>query len=326
MGLLVEGEWKQAWYDTDGNDGEFVRPDTVFRGTLAPDGDHPPARGRYHLYVSYACPWAHRTLIVRALKGLEDLIDVSVVHPFMGEDGWTFGDDVPGATGDRVGSAGFLRDVYTRADAHYTGRVTVPVLWDGEKQTIVNNESAEIIRLLNSAFDGLGARPLDLYPEPLRAEIDAVNADVYAHINNGVYRCGFATTQRAYEAAFDALFDALDRIETRLERRRYLVGERITEADWRLFTTLVRFDAVYHGHFKCNRQRIADYRNLSNYLRELYQVPGIAETVRMDHIKAHYYRSHESINPTRIVPKGPALDLTAAHDRHRLPGIPLYAD
>lgn len=326
MGLLVEGEWKSGWYDTEANDGEFVRPDTAFRGTLDPEGDHPPARGRYHLYVSYACPWAHRTLIVRALKGIEELVGVSVVHPFMGDDGWTFVDDVPGATGDRLGDAAFLREVYVRADAQYTGRVTVPVLWDREKQTIVNNESAEIMRLLGRGFDGLGARPLDLYPEPLRAEIDAVNADVYAHINNGVYRCGFATTQRAYEAAFDALFDALDRMETRLSKRRYLIGERITEADWRLFTTLVRFDAVYHGHFKCNRQRIADYPNLSHYLRELYQVPGVAETTRLDHIKAHYYRSHESINPTRIVPKGPALDLTAPHDRQRLPGIPLYAD
>ena len=325
MGLLVEGQWKQSWYDTRKSGGAFVRPDTVFRGTIEQGGAHPPAPGRYHLYVSYACPWAHRTLIVRALKGLEGLIGVSVVHPFMGRDGWTFVDDVPGATGDRAGGSAFLRDVYLAADPHYTGRVTVPVLWDTARKTIVNNESAEIIRILGGAFDDLGARPLDLHPAPLRAEIDAVNADVYAHINNGVYRCGFATTQQAYADAFDRLFDALDRMETRLAKQRYLVGERITEADWRLFTTLVRFDAVYHGHFKCNRQRIADYPNLSNYLRELYQVPGVAETTHLDHIKDHYYASHTGINPTGIVPKGPALDFDAPHDRRRLPGIPLYA-
>ncbi len=326
MGLLVEGEWKQQWYDTESHDGEFVRPDTSFRGTLDPEGEHPPAPGRYHLYVSYACPWAHRALIVRALKGLDDQIGVSVVHPFMGEDGWSFDDEAPGSTGDRLHGLEHLRDLYTRADARYTGRVTVPVLWDTEKDTIVNNESAELMRILGTAFDGLGARPLDLYPEPLRAEIDAVNADVYAHINNGVYRCGFATTQKAYTAAYRSLFDALDRMETRLGRSRYLVGERITEADWRLFTTLVRFDAVYHSHFKCNRQRIADYPNLSHYLRELYQVPGVAETTHLDHIKRHYYQSHETINPTRIVPEGPVLDLTGPHDRHRLPGRPLFAD
>lgn len=324
MGLLVEGRWTQRWYDTREHGGAFVRPDTVFRATVAPGGDHPPARGRYHLYVSYACPWAHRTLIVRALKGLEDIIGVSVVHPYMGADGWSFADDAPGATGDRLHGLAFLRELYVRADAAYTGRVSVPVLWDREAGSIVNNESAEIIRILGTAFDGLGARPLDLYPASLRAKIDAVNDDVYTHINNGVYRCGFATTQAAYEAAYDALFDALDRMEARLDRSRYLVGQRVTEADWRLFTTLVRFDAVYHGHFKCNRQRIADFPNLSNYLRELYQVPGIAETTHLDHIKQHYYRSHGTINPTGIVPKGPALDLSGPHDRDRLPGVAPY--
>lgn len=324
MGLLVEGEWKTDGYDTESHGGEFVRPDTAFRGTLDPEGPHPPARERYHLYVSYACPWAHRTLIVRALEGLEDAIGVSVVHPFMGDDGWTFDDDAPGATGDRIGDARFLRDLYTRAKPDYTGRVTVPVLWDTVEGTIVNNESAEIIRILDADFDALGARGVDLYPKSLRTEIDAINADVYEHINNGVYRCGFATRQPAYEAAFDALFDALDRVDTRLAKRRYLCGERFTEADVRLFTTLVRFDPVYHGHFKCNLRRIVDYPHLSGYLREIYQLPGVADTVRMDHIKRHYYQSHQDINPTRIVPRGPALDLTKPHGRDALTARPLF--
>ncbi|MCB9543585.1 MAG: glutathione S-transferase family protein [Myxococcales bacterium] len=323
MGLLVDGKWKTDWYAT-GDSGEFERPETVFRGRLtAEGGDHPAESDRYHLYVSYACPWAHRTLIVRALKGLDELVSVSVVHPYMGDDGWTFADDFPGATGDALGDAKYLRDVYRAACKDYTGRVTVPVLWDKKAGTIVNNESAEIIRMLDHAFDDLGARPITFYPADLRAEIDAVNADVYAHVNNGVYRCGFATTQRAYEAAYDALFDALDRLDTRLADRRYLCGERLTEADWRLFTTLVRFDAVYHGHFKCNRRRIVDYPNLAGYLRELYQVPGVAATVRLDHIKTHYYTSHETINPTRIVPKGPDLDLSAPHHRDHLPAASL---
>lgn len=323
MGLLVDGEWKTDWYEND-EDGAFDRPETAFRGWITAEGGvHPAEPGRYHLYVSYACPWAHRALIVRALKGLDALIGVSVVHPFMGEDGWTFDRGFPGATGDCLGDRDFLREVYTAARKDYTGRVTVPVVWDCEAETIVSNESAEIIRMLGDAFDAFDVRPLDLYPEPLRAEIDAINADVYAHVNNGVYRCGFATTQKAYEAAFDALFDALDRLDTRLGSRRYLCGTRITEADWRLFTTLLRFDAVYHGHFKCNRHRIADFPNLSGYLRELYQVPGIAATCRLDHIQTHYYQSHAQINPTRIVPKGPALELTAPAGRDHLPGEPI---
>jgi len=324
MGLLVEGQWRDRWYATKDSGGEFIRPDAVFRGTIEAGGVHPPEAGRYHLYVSYACPWAHRTLIVRALKGLGSMIGVSVVHPFMGEEGWTFDADARGATGDRLGTRRFMHEVYTDTRADFSGRVTVPVLWDEARKTIVNNESSEIIRILGTAFDDLGARPLDLYPSALRDEIDAVNDDVYANINNGVYRAGFATTQAAYDRAFDRLFAALDRMETRLARTRYLVGDRITEADWRLFTTLIRFDAVYHGHFKCNRQRIADYPNLSGYVRELYQVPGVAATVHMDHIKGHYYGSHGTINPTGIVPRGPALDFERPHGRERLPGRPLF--
>ena len=319
MGMLVDGRWTDRWYDTASSGGRFVRPETQFRDAVAADGSSgfPAVVGRYHLYVSYACPWAHRTLIVRVLAGLEDVIPVSVVHPFMGEEGWTF-EEGQGTVPDPEG-ARFLHEVYTRALPDYTGRVTVPVLWDGERRTIVNNESAEIIRMLGSAFDGIGTRPVDLYPEELREEIDAINATVYENVNNGVYRCGFATTQEAYEEAFEALFGTLDELDERLDTRRYLVGDRITEADWRLFTTLVRFDPVYVGHFKCNLRRIADYPNLSGYLRELYQVPGVAGTVHLDHIKGHYYRSHETINPTRIVPMGPALDLDAPHGRDHLP-------
>ena len=324
MGLLVDGKWQDKWYDT-GKSGRFERKESQFRDWVTADGAPAPGRsrgfkaepGRYHLYVSLACPWAHRTLIFRKLKRLEDVISVSVVHPFMGKDGWTFlAED--GATGDTLYGLDFLHQVYTRADPAYSGRVTVPVLWDRREQTIVSNESSEIIRMLNSAFDAWGDASVDLYPEALRGDIDDINTFVYPSINNGVYRCGFATTQAAYEEAFAELFAALDRVEAMLGERRYLAGDRLTEADWRLFTTLVRFDPVYVGHFKCNLRRIADYPNLSNYLRELYQVPGVAETVNLDHIKQHYYRSHTTINPTQVVPVGPALDYDAPHDRGRL--------
>ena len=324
MGLLVDGKWQDKWYDT-GKSGRFERKESQFRDWVTVDGAPAPGRsrgfkaepGRYHLYVSLACPWAHRTLIFRKLKKLEDVISVSVVHPFMGKDGWTFlAED--GATGDTLYGLDFLHQIYTKADPAYSGRVTVPVLWDKQDQTIVSNESSEIIRMLNSAFDAWGDASVDLYPEALRGEIDRINAFVYPSINNGVYRSGFATTQAAYEEAFAELFGALDRVEVMLGERRYLAGNRLTEADWRLFTTLVRFDPVYVGHFKCNLRRIADYPNLSNYLRELYQVPGVAETVNLDHIKQHYYRSHTTINPTGIVPAGPELDYDAPHDRGRL--------
>lgn len=326
MGLLVDGKWRDQWYDTKKSGGRFVRQDSAFRNWVTEDGSAGPTGkggfkaepGRYHLYISHACPWAHRTMIFRKLKGLEDMIDVSVVDHFMGDEGWRFSDN-PGSTPDTVNGKSHLHQIYTHALPDYTGRVTVPVLWDKQQQTIASNESSEIIRMFNSAFDGVGATGPDFYPEALRTEIDAINDRIYHTVNNGVYKCGFATSQEAYEEAFDALFATLDEVEDRLSRRRYLVGGTLTEADWRLFTTLVRFDPVYVGHFKCNRQRIADFPNLSNYLRELYQMPGIAETVNLDHIKSHYYGSHETINPTRIVPKGPALDLDAPHDRDRLP-------
>jgi putative glutathione S-transferase len=325
MGLLVEGKWQDRWYDTSKSGGRFVRSQSQWRDWVTRDGAPAQGRqrgfkaeaGRYHLYVSLACPWAHRTLIFRALKRLEGIISVSVVHPLMGENGWTF-QKTEGATGDTLYGVDFLHEIYTRADPAYSGRVTVPVLWDRKEQTIVSNESAEIIRMLNSAFDEWGDAGIDFYPQALRGEIDAVNAFVYPAINNGVYRAGFATTQEAYEEAFGELFSALDRVEDMLSRQRYLVGGRLTEADWRLFTTLARFDPVYVGHFKCNLRRIADYPNLSNYLRELYQVPGVAGTVNLDHIKTHYYASHVTINPTRVVPVGPALDYGAPHDRERL--------
>ncbi|MFP4280883.1 MAG: glutathione S-transferase family protein, partial [Halochromatium sp.] len=278
------------------------------------EGGFPAAPDRYHLYVSYACPWAHRTLILRALKGLDELISVSVVHPLMPPESWVFG-EYPGATPDHVHGFDKLLQLYAHSAPGFDGVVTVPVLYDKQRQTIVNNESAEIIRMLNSAFDAWGNADLDLYPAELRAEIDAINALVYENINNGVYRAGFATTQAAYEDAFDKLFATLDQLEARLATQRYLVGARLTEADWRLFTTLVRFDPVYHGHFKCNRQRLVDYPNLWAYTRELYQVPGIAETVDMDHIKRHYYGSHQHINPTGIIPKGPELDFAKPHGR-----------
>ena len=324
MGLLVDGIWSDRWYDTKESGGKFVRSEAKWRDWITADGTPGEGRarsfkaepGRYHLYVSLACPWAHRTLIFRKLKKLEDIVSVSVVHHFMGKDGWTFlAED--GATGDTLYGLDFLHQIYTKADPAYSGRVTVPVLWDKQGQTIVSNESPEIIRMLNSAFDAWGDASLDFYPEALRGEIDAVNERVYATVNNGVYRAGFATTQGAYEEAFKELFSTLDWLEERLSGQRYLAGGAITEADWRLFTTLVRFDPVYVGHFKCNLRRIADYPNLSNYVRDLYQVPGVAETVDLHHIKAHYYGSHATINPTRIIPVGPEIDYSAPHDRAR---------
>ncbi|NNJ15014.1 glutathione S-transferase family protein [Pseudomonas putida CSV86] len=313
MGLLIDGRWHDQWYQSS-KDGAFERENAQRRNDL------PAAEaGRYHLYVSLACPWAHRTLIYRKLKGLESLIDVSVVSWLMGEHGWTF-DKGLGSTGDKLDGFDYLHQRYTRDDPHYTGRVTVPVLWDRQEQRIVNNESSQIIRIFNSAFDGLTGNRLDLYPEPLRAKIDALNERIYPAVNNGVYRAGFATSQKAYEEAFDALFAELDTLEQLLDGQRYLAGEYLTEADIRLFTTIVRFDAVYYGHFKCNLRRIADYPNLSNWLRELYQWPGVAETVDMEHIQHHYYASHKTINPNGIVPKGPKQDFGQAHDRERLVG------
>ncbi len=316
MGLLVDGKWQDQWYDTKTTGGQFKRQDSQFRNWITADGSSGFAAeaGRYHLYVSLACPWAHRTLILRRLKGLEDMISVSVVNPHMGSHGWTF-EPGPGVVADDVNGARRMYEVYLKAAPHYTGRVTVPVLWDKQTQTIVNNESAEIIRMLNSAFDGIGARPGDYYPVELRGEIDSLNDWIYDSVNNGVYRAGFATTQAAYEEAVVKLFDSLDRLESILAEKRYLTGDRITEADWRLFTTLLRFDPVYHGHFKCNLRQLADYPNLFGYVRELYQVPGVAETVSLDHIKRHYYGSHKTINPTGIVPLGPDIDFNAAHGR-----------
>jgi len=322
MGLLVDGVWRDQWYDTRSTGGRFVRQDSAFRHWITPDGSPGPTGeggfeaepGRYHLYVSLACPWAHRTLIFRRLKGLQDAIGVSVVHWHMGEQGWELR-EAPGATGDRLYGKHYLHEIYTRARPDYTGRVTVPVLWDKKRETIVNNESAEIIRMLNSAFDGVGAKGPDFYPAPLRAEIDRINAKVYDRINNGVYKSGFATSQEAYEEAVSALFETLDELEDRLARQRYLAGDRITEADWRLFTTLVRFDAVYVGHFKCNLRRLVDYPNFWAYARELYQVPGVAETVDFQHIKRHYYGSHKTVNPTGIVPMGPIVDWSEPHGR-----------
>jgi len=322
MGLLVEGRWQDEASRT--SDGHFIRPQTRFRNFVTPDGSagqggeggFAAERGRYHLYVSLACPWAHRTLIMRTLKKLHDVISVSVTEPLYGKTGWEFG-TTPGATPDHVNGKATLAEIYLLADPHYSGRVSVPVLWDKKRRTIVNNESGEIIRMLNSAFDAFTAERTDYYPTPLRETIDRINDIVYPKLNNGVYRAGFATSQPAYEAAARDVFGALDRLEDLLSRQRYLAGRQITEADWRLFTTLVRFDAVYYAHFKCNVRRVVDYPNLSNYLRELYQVPAIAQTVSMDHIKRHYYGSQRQVNPTGIVPIGPALDFAAPHDRGR---------
>jgi putative glutathione S-transferase len=325
MGLLVDGHWTDRWYDTSGSGGRFQRQESGFRNWVTSDGAPGPSGeggfkaepGRYHLYVSLACPWAHRTLIFRALKGLEQAISRSVVHWLMGENGWTF-DAGPGVIPDPIGGARRLYEVYLRSNATYTGRVTVPVLWDNERDVIVSNESSEIIRMMNSAFDHAGAAPGDFYPKELREQIDAVNARIYATVNNGVYRAGFATTQDAYEEAVQPLFETLDWLEKQLANSRYLCGKRLTEADWRLFTTLVRFDAVYVGHFKCNLRRLVDYPNLWDYTRELYRRPGIAATVDFAHIKRHYYQSHPSINPTRIVPVGPQVDFLSPHDRESL--------
>jgi len=313
MGLLIDGQWHDQWYE-NGKDGAFQREEAQRRDTsLSAEA------GRYHLYVSLACPWAHRALILRSLKGLEPIIGVSVVSWLMGERGWTFDRD-HGSTGDALDGLQYLYERYTQDDPCYTGRVTVPVLWDRQAQRIVNNESADIVRLFNHAFDDLTGNDLDLYPSALQPTIDGLNARIYPAINNGVYRAGFATTQQAYEEAFDALFAELDQLEQLLAQQRYLAGAYLTEADVRLFTTLVRFDAVYHGHFKCNLRRVVDYPNLSNWLRELYQWPGIAATVDLWHIQHHYYQSHTTINPTGIVPKGPRLDFERHHDRERLPG------
>ncbi|MDF3885179.1 glutathione S-transferase family protein [Cupriavidus basilensis] len=325
MGLLVNGKWQDRWYDTASTGGRFVRKDAAFRNWVTPDGAAGPSgvggfraeAGRYHLYVSLACPWAHRTLIMRALKGLEDMISVSTVHWLMRGEGWTFAEG-PGVVPDTVNDARLLHQVYTAAAPDYTGRVTVPVLWDKTQSTIVSNESSEIIRMFNAAFDHLGARAGDYYPEALRSEIDEVNARVYDTVNNGVYKSGFATTQAAYEEAVAPLFETLDWLERRLGTRRFLTGDALTEADIRLFTTLVRFDAVYVGHFKCNLRRIADYKNLAAYTRDIYQLPRIAETVSIEHIKRHYYESHLSINPSGVVPAGPVLDFASPPDRARL--------
>ncbi|RMH15194.1 MAG: glutathione S-transferase family protein [Gammaproteobacteria bacterium] len=305
--------------------GEFVRSETTFRNWVTADGLPGPSGiggfkaepGRYHLYVSYACPWANRTLIFRKLKGLEEIISVSVVHPYLDERGWSF-QDYPGSTGDPVNHFDFLSEVYRASSPGYTGVVTVPVLWDKQQGVIVNNESSEIIRMLNTAFNAFAKTDTDYYPETLRDEIDAVNEVIYNNVNNGVYRAGFARTQAAYERAYDRLFDTLDDLELRLSRNRYLLGDQVTEADWRLFVTLVRFDAVYYSHFKANKKRLIDYPNLWAYTRELYQVPGVSDTINMDHIKYHYYASHHSINPTGIVPKGPVIDFYEPHDREKV--------
>ncbi len=327
MGKLVDGVWSTVGYETKSTGGKFVRKPTAYHCWVTPDGELGPTgdcgfkaeSGRYHLYVSYACPWAHRTLIFRALKGLTEHISVDIVHHFMGEDGWTFEtEDAPGATGDTLFGEKFLRDIYLRNDPRTNGRVTVPVLWDKQTGRIVCNESAEIIRMFNSSFNQITGDTQDFWPKELRDEIEEINKRVYSNVNNGVYKSGFATKQAAYNEAVTNLFDTLDWLEDRLSTRRYLLGDRITEADWRLFTTLVRFDPVYVGHFKCNIRRLTDYPNLWAYTRELYQWPGVAETVNMEHIKRHYYGSHTSINPTGIVPLGPVVDFAEPHGRDRL--------
>ncbi|QOL26841.1 glutathione S-transferase family protein [Thalassotalea sp. LPB0316] len=325
MGLLVDGVWHDSWYNTEKSKGKFEREEAQLRNWITPDGSAGPTgkggfkaeSGRYHLYVSLACPWAHRTLIFRALKGLSEHISVSVVSPDMLSNGWTFEKDNH-STGDDLFDSEFMHQVYTRNNPTYSGRVTVPVLWDKQQGCIVSNESSEIIRMLNSAFDDITGNTLDFYPSEQQQAIDEINEFVYHNINNGVYKAGFATTQSAYEEAYEALFDALDKVDNILAKQRYLVGDKLTEADWRLFTTLIRFDAVYVGHFKCNKQQIEQYSNLSQYVRELYQIAGVAETVDFYHIKRHYYYSHTMINPTQVVPKGPAIDYNAEHNRARL--------
>ena len=323
MGLLVDGVWHDQWYDTKASGGAFVRSTAKFRNWITADssagptgeGSFPAELGRYHLYVSHACPWAHRALIFRALKGLNDHITVSVVHPDMLSDGWTFETDEHGATGDTLYGLPFARDIYIKADPTISSRVTVPILWDKQRDTIVSNESSEIIRMFNSAFDALTGNTDDYWPVEMRERIEEVNARIYDTINNGVYKSGFATTQAAYDAAVGPLFDSLEWVEQRLSKNRYLMGGTLTEADWRLFTTLVRFDPVYHLHFKCNRKRIVDYPNIWAYTRELYQVPGIAETVNFEHIVRHYHYSHETINPNRIIPTNPVLNFMDPHGR-----------
>ena len=314
MGLLVKGQWKDQWYDTGATEGEFVRQDAQFRNWIGEPGFEAEA-GRYHLFVSLACPWAHRTLIFRKLKSLEQLISISIVDPVMLEHGWVFPE---GSMGNPIKGIDHLSHVYTAADDTYSGRVTVPVLWDKKRHTIVSNESSEIIRMLNTAFNELTGDTKDYYPEGLRPEIDELNELIYENVNNGVYRTGFATSQHAYTAAFQRLFETLDTLEQRLGEQRYLLGKTMTEADWRLFTTLIRFDAVYYGHFKTNLRQIEDYPNLGNYVRELYQVEGVAETVDLDQIKTHYYVSQTTINPTQIVPVGPLVNFNRPHNRDRL--------
>lgn len=323
MGLLVDGTWTDAWYDTKNNGGKFVRAASQFRNWITPDGSAGPSggdgfqaqSGRYHLYVSYACPWAHRTLIFRSLKGLEPHISISAVHPEMLGDGWTFQTDTDGATGDTLYQKEFAHQIYTLADPAYSGRVTVPILWDKERNTIVSNESAEIIRMFNSAFDAVTGNTTDYWPENDRNAIEDVNMRIYDTFNNGVYKCGFATSQAAYDTAIGPLFDTLDWLEERLSHTRYLMGARLTEADWRLFTTLIRFDPVYHLHFKCNRKRLIDYPNLWAYTRDLFQHSGVAQTVNFAHIVRHYHFSHDTINPYRIIPINPDLDHWAPHHR-----------
>ena len=325
MGLLVDGQWQDAWYPTEETKGQFVRAAAKFRNWVTADGSAGPSgkagfkaeAGRYHLYVSYACPWANRTLILRKLKGLENMISLSVVHWHMAEDGWTF-EPATGVISDPIINANYLREVYLKADNNYSGRVTVPVLWDKKNSTIVSNESAEIIRMFNSAFDDIGATVGNYYPETLRTEIDTLNERIYDTVNNGVYKAGFATTQSAYEQELLPLFATLDWLEHRLETQRYLTGTQITEADWRLFTTLIRFDPVYVGHFKCNLKRLVDYPNLWGYTCDLFQQSGIAETINMHHIKQHYYGSHSTINPAGIVPLGPEVDYNQINHRHLL--------
>ncbi len=325
MGQLIDGIWRDDNFQMHSSDGAFKRKSASFRNWITPDGragvtgesGFKAEAGRYHLYVSLACPWAHRTLIMRELKGLGDLISVDIVHPDMGEDGWEFAQSLPRTTGDSLFHSAYLRDIYTRAKPDYTGRVTVPVLWDKETDAIVNNESSEIIRIFNRAFDGLTGNTDDYWPKALRPEIETINDRIYETFNNGVYRAGFARTQEAYDAAAAALFETLDWLEDHLAQNRYLMGATVTEADWRLFPTLIRFDPVYHTHFKCNRKWIREYPDLWAYTRELYQWPGIAETVDLDHIQRHYYTSHESINPSRIIPINPVIDYDEPHGRMR---------
>lgn len=327
MSLLINGEMQTNWFEKEHEDGAFKRMKSTFRNWVTVDGKAGPTgdagfkaeAGRYHLYVSYACPWAHRTLIFRNLKKLQDIVSVSVVDPRMGDSGWSFG-NFPGATDDHVNGASYLYENYLKAQNDFTGIVTVPVLWDKQQQTIVNNESSEIIRMLNSQFDQWGDDSVDFYPVALRADIEQINQDVYHKINNGVYKCGFATTQDAYDKAYDELFAALDEVDERLSGQRYLVGKQITEADWRLFVTLLRFDVVYYNLFKCSKRRIEDFPALSQYRRELYQWPGIEQTINMDHIKTHYYYSLIQLNPSRIIPRGPVVDYHRPHNRSEISG------